>query len=457
MTAIQDSTVNDGAKPRARAIQTKLKDYGASISLGQAYEILAVANGHRNWATMNAAAYTATATVKPPEAVAARRASSHHRALIGWNSNPVDGLCAIHVSADHYARHFSVFGEPDDRFAVMLGLAECNLHSDGGMLYVDHSGNGMAEALIRGVARSMGRENDVVVMDNKGGENHLYDPFCEQQSGLGPMRIVTAMAARFSDIDLTRSRVPVRFDDRLLDVFRIAVETARFRAARDHVPLTPELIVEMASAKAFFAAAREDWEREPDIGYWMPLSLKSDLERHCRCFTDDLNDCPTEMEAYHRKVAEGLKNVLTSLPTDPNIKRYNIHRLVRDRKIGILRIDPTDINSSLSTANMAISEIERVLEEAPIPRSGPLSGTKFVFALDGFLPYFMKGVYARAKDAAAQEVVLMAGASHDAFAGDGWNSVVITDPSRLTVKLDWGDRAPGHPVEFDVLDRRLKM
>jgi hypothetical protein len=42
------------SKTRARSILTRLKDLGANLGLQQAFEVLAAADGHRNWATMKA-------------------------------------------------------------------------------------------------------------------------------------------------------------------------------------------------------------------------------------------------------------------------------------------------------------------------------------------------------------------------------------------------------------------
>lgn len=45
----------DSSRTRARSIKTRLKELGASVTLAQAYEILAAADGHRTWAAMRAA------------------------------------------------------------------------------------------------------------------------------------------------------------------------------------------------------------------------------------------------------------------------------------------------------------------------------------------------------------------------------------------------------------------
>lgn len=51
----QSSKFIDSARTRARSIKGRLKDLGTPVSLAQAYEVLAAANGHRTWAAMRAA------------------------------------------------------------------------------------------------------------------------------------------------------------------------------------------------------------------------------------------------------------------------------------------------------------------------------------------------------------------------------------------------------------------
>ncbi|NTF18033.1 hypothetical protein G6L37_06420 [Agrobacterium rubi] len=63
---IKVSAFIDSARTRARAIKARQEELGTSITLAQAYELLAASEGHRTWAAMRAAGES-SATITPAE------------------------------------------------------------------------------------------------------------------------------------------------------------------------------------------------------------------------------------------------------------------------------------------------------------------------------------------------------------------------------------------------------
>lgn len=53
------------SRTRARSIKARLEHMGVEVTLGQAYEVLASADGFKNWATMKTMAATAVAAPEP--------------------------------------------------------------------------------------------------------------------------------------------------------------------------------------------------------------------------------------------------------------------------------------------------------------------------------------------------------------------------------------------------------
>lgn len=451
-----NSDADGGLKRRARSIQTKLNEYNAGVSLGQAYEIMAIANGFRNWATMNAAPEP-TPVIAPmvfPEIP--DPSSVYLRHCVGYNSNPVDGHGPVNVADDDYSRHFSVLGGDQDRLAVMVGLSECALRSGGGLILIDHSQDRLGEEMVKHLGHSLLRE-DVVVIDMDARDGYQYDPFNDLNDGLGAARIVMTMMRRYFDSDITLARTPVDFEgpeaDQWMNAIRMVVEAARFAAARDGVPLDVDLILAMAEAKTFFAVAQEDWE-SGDGGYWLPLSLKTDMKNHCRSFREEdetSDEVPFEMMTFHRFLKTSLRTILPNLPRVRSVKSRNIHGLLRDRRIAVVRVDTSDEHEYLTRINLVLSELELAMQDGFRPREHRAQ-TKSVVALNGFRPAWLEGVHKHLASAKERGIVIMSNAlpadhTHDV------NVATVKNPSRLTVEMAWRN-ASGHPVEFEVLDRR---
>ncbi|MBY3158395.1 hypothetical protein HFO56_39540 [Rhizobium laguerreae] len=447
MTTNSEAAVDGSPKRRARAVQAKLKELGSSVSLGQAYEVMAVANGFRNWATMNAAfqAVPSPKSASGPAAVLPPK-QPHLRSLIGYNSNPVDGTCAIHASADDYRNHFSVLGEDDGRLPVMLGLSECVLQAGGGLVFVDHSVDRIGELMIRKLAEKMFRSDDIVVIDTNGHNGVGYSPFTDLDTVIGTAHIVQSLMARF---DATRSAPfePVLGDDQSEAVWMI-IEAARFAALRDQRPLDIESIIGMADAARFHAVAHETRSVGGSVAYRMPLSLRDQMRSYCSSF-GGAGSVPSEMVEAHRSLVADLKAILppvASVTDDP----WNIHRLIRERKIGIVRVDPRRAGYD-RLLNTVISEIELAMTEMSILQA--LKETKSVIVLDGFKSELLAGVHQRLAAARWRNIVIMSNAIPPERKA---NIAMVKDSERLRIEMAWA-REPDHPNAFEVLDPRIRF
>ncbi|MCS4089102.1 glyoxalase superfamily protein [Rhizobium sp. BK176] len=454
MTSNNSNAAVDGSpKRRARAVQAKLKELGASVSLGQAYEVMAVANGFRNWATMSAAAEPA------PQAVASRIAvkppeSPHLRGLIGYVPD-VDGVPrAVQATLDDYLNHFAVLGKNGDRLAAMLGLSESVLWAGGGLVFVDHLDDGASGPMIQKLAEKTGRSDDVIVIDANGNQGRMYgvsySPYTSSYDGLHGVHVVQS-AMRY-----LRSQQPDGRDkDRMLEAVRLVVEAARFLGRRDHRPLDTDLIVEVAEPARFHELATEEWSHDGSNGYWMPMSLKNDMQTWISSFVGR-GVIPADMEHFHDELVKDLNAILPPIKAEED-NPWNVQRIIRERKIGIVRIRPGNVGYH-RLRRMVVSEIELEMNAMPIPATP--KGAMSVAILDGFKPSMLERVYGLLQHARMRGVAIMTDAPPDLPDGRSIHVVRIKDSERLLVEMGWanGPATPdAHPSEFEVLDPRVRL
>jgi hypothetical protein len=231
--------------------------------------------------------------------------------------------------------------------------------------------------------------------------------------------------------------------EKRFNALRMIVEAARFAAMRDDKAFGTDCIIGMADATNFHAVAHETWSVDGPVGYRMPLSLRAEMRSYCSSFG------LSEMSEFHRSLVSDLKAVLPSMNGNVG-NHWNIHRAIRERKIGIVRIDRhSDDHDRL--LNMVIAELELAMTETSyhqVPRE-----TKSVVILNDVNSWSLRGVYDRLVPARARNIVIMADSMP---ASRKVNVARIKDAERLGVEMAWA-RQPDHPNEFEVLDPRPRF
>lgn len=224
-------TSAEDAKLAAHAIKQRLESLAHPIKLNHAYEALAIAHKHPNWATMKAS--FASETHSTPTTTSAQR----------FHLGCYKDVGAVDISTEEALAHFHVFGlSPIARRRLLSNLAGNAIENGSSAIFIEPiTIEGIKSPLIQQMmdsARMAGRAGDFRVIDVSSATTRVGDSFNILSDARDADRVADLlMAANYSTRGYSRHH-----DQRKILVSVIARAMSDLRPA--YAPLTIENILE---------------------------------------------------------------------------------------------------------------------------------------------------------------------------------------------------------------------
>ena len=375
MTADTDSTFRhtSGSNRRgAKAIKSRLGEFGVEIKISHAYEALATAHGFRSWPTMQAASdndeghFVVGDELLRPQTFAE---------LGSKKTKP------FKMPFSEARNHFEILGEShhDDRTKMLVRIATEGIRNGSGVLYIDTSGR---NEVIRGIEESLataGRSADLKILSFRADipASSFYEPFAKADASA-----ITALATGMFDRDFHQDDVWHRQADLLMEaVGHIACWRRMFGHPSD--PATLEAYLTLPGLQAAISSG-------------MPPEILSIIRRYIETLPGlvmggSAENQPVAVIDRHGYVEMQLSRIFGSLSwmkgsmKPPGLTGYDsVHMddVVRDRQVVVVQMSDFDhANDDLMhPARLLILDLHRAIGT----RQNPSSKSPFVVCVDHF-------------------------------------------------------------------------